>query len=636
MVFFSKHAISSLLAGWLILSLEPTVVGALPSDGKCSGDVVEMRTLGGTKYGDKPITLLTQDSVEITFEMSQEWTSDNLDYLFVRYRDTAFGSPTCHRFEGTNSTWKSDSLTAVCSKNSKIALVEVWASHSKFVSALDIATIPDCSCDTGDAELPIKNMVKYIFALECVTTCPSPSCSSSAPTVKAVDTAECVFDDSLNAVCEGNAIHAHDTITFASGEKTRVVGNIGVSSPANSITGEHEIKPGGKRLDSKQAGDFATTMWGTTGSYKDYYKDRDPSEYTDLGHTAVSEIGGMSFKPGIYVAEYAINFAYGTTITLDGGFDENAIFIFQAGTTLTTAADTFFILENGAKAKNVIWALGTAATLGARSILEGSILAGSSITFGTMSELRGCAIAQNAVTFESRGYVNVREQTGDDSACSNSNVGIGSCENFAVHARTTITFAGTAHPSVITNGDMGVSPGTAITGVAGTAYRFEGSGSIISGSSVFATSVMFDHADLRSRRSDEVYWGVGIYEIGGKTFGPGTYRVGEAINFAVGDPVILDGEGKENPTWLFQAGSTLVTAAGTYFELINGAKAENIIWALGTAATLGADSVVEGSVLAGTAITMGIKSQINGCAIAMTAVTFETEGFVSVPLLPTK
>jgi hypothetical protein len=94
---------------------------------------------------------------------------------------------------------------------------------------------------------------------------------------------------------------------------------------------------------------------------------------------------------------------------------------------------------------------------------------------------------------------------------------------------------------------------------------------------------------------------------------------------------MLDGQNKENPAWLFQAGSTFVAAADAHFILKNGAKAENIVWAVGTGATLGAKSVIQGSVLAGSAITMGVNSKIIGCAIAMTAISFETEGFVELP-----
>ena len=92
-------------------------------------------------------------------------------------------------------------------------------------------------------------------------------------------------------------------------------------------------------------------------------------------------------------------------VTLDGGNETNPEFLFIAGSTLVTAADTYFDLKNGAKAENIAWALGTAATLGARSHVAGSIMAGTAITFGTRSELHGCALAQSAVTFESEGSV---------------------------------------------------------------------------------------------------------------------------------------------------------------------------------------------------------------------------------------
>jgi len=64
-------------------------------------------------------------------------------------------------------------------------------------------------------------------------------------------------------------------------------------------------------------------------------------------------------------------------VTLDGLNEANPVFRFQAVSTLVTAANTYFILKNGARAENVVWALGAAATLGTNSVLEGSILAGA-------------------------------------------------------------------------------------------------------------------------------------------------------------------------------------------------------------------------------------------------------------------
>jgi hypothetical protein len=165
---------------------------------------------------------------------------------------------------------------------------------------------------------------------------------------------------------------------------------------------------------------------------------------------------------------------------------------------------------------------------------------------------------------------------------------------------------------------VGVSPGTSITG----AFEFDG-GKIESDSSDFAALVLAAHTEAMT--DDAVPMAI---EIGGLTFKPGTHRSGSAINFAHGTVVTLDGDNETNPVFRFIAKSTLVTAADTRFDLINGAKAENVLWTLGTAATLGARSVVEGSILAGTAITFGTQSELHGCALAQSAVTFESEGSV--------
>jgi hypothetical protein len=193
------------------------------------------------------------------------------------------------------------------------------------------------------------------------------------------------------------------------------------------------------------------------------------------------------------------------------------------------------------------------------------------------------------------------------------------CKNFAVHARTAVTFAGVI--TTIQGGDVGVSPGTSITG----AYQTnDGVVGVVWGtnSDGFAGSVTAAHNDAIAPHNDE--GPLMAIEIGGQTFTPGTHRSGSAINIAYNTEVTLNGTGE----YLFIAGTTLVTAAKTKIILTNGAKAKNVLWALGTAATLGANSVLEGSILAGTAITFGTHSKLNGCALAQSAVTFESEGYV--------
>jgi hypothetical protein len=180
--------------------------------------------------------------------------------------------------------------------------------------------------------------------------------------------------------------------------------------------------------------------------------------------------------------------------------------------------------------------------------------------------------------------------------------------------------------TTIHGGDVGVFPGTSITG----SYSFDSTDQgwqVVIDSTAFAASVTAAHAAAMTVRADATAMAV---EIGGLTFKPGTHRSSTAINLAFGTVVTLDGLNQANPVFLFQAATSLVTAANTRFILTNGAKAENVYWALGTAATLGTNSVVAGSILAGTAITFGAKASLHGCALAQSAVTFASEGSIEM------
>jgi hypothetical protein len=126
-----------------------------------------------------PITILESSPPDqVTFKISQEWTENNISYLFVRYKDDELAYPNCHAFEHVNATWISQPLTAFCNKFSKTALVEIWVSDASLMDS-DVAVLPDCSCDPPDSDsLP---MVKYVFQVECVSTCQVEECPRACP-----------------------------------------------------------------------------------------------------------------------------------------------------------------------------------------------------------------------------------------------------------------------------------------------------------------------------------------------------------------------------------------------------------------------------------------------------------------------
>ena len=77
----------------------------------------------------------------------------------------------------------------------------------------------------------------------------------------------------------------------------------------------------------------------------------------------VGDLGGMTLTPGLY--SFGAAATLGGTPTLNGGGDPNAVFIFQIGSTITTAANSAVVLTGGAHACHVTWLIGSSATLGA-------------------------------------------------------------------------------------------------------------------------------------------------------------------------------------------------------------------------------------------------------------------------------
>ena len=110
---------------------------------------------------------------------------------------------------------------------------------------------------------------------------------------------------------------------------------------------------------------------------------------------------------------------------------------------------------------------------------------------------------------------------------------------------------------------------------------------------------------------------------------PGKY---ESTSLDFSTKVYLDAENDPNAKFVFNIVTTLTTSANSKIILLNGAKEDNIFWVLGTALTMGANSILMGNVLAGTSISMGTNAEIFGRAIAQTAITCGTA--CSVTMVP--
>ena len=111
------------------------------------------------------------------------------------------------------------------------------------------------------------------------------------------------------------------------------------------------------------------------------------------------DLGGMTLGPGVYC--FNTSAAVTGTLTLDGQGNPNAVFVFQMGSTLTTATGAAVNLIGAAQATNVYWQVGSSATLGTNSTVAGNIVALASITMTTGATLHGRALARTgAVTMD--------------------------------------------------------------------------------------------------------------------------------------------------------------------------------------------------------------------------------------------
>lgn len=118
------------------------------------------------------------------------------------------------------------------------------------------------------------------------------------------------------------------------------------------------------------------------------------------GTTLTGDLGGRTLAPGVYC--YPTSAQLTGTVTLDAGGNPAAQFIFQAGSTLTTASASRVVLANGAQACNVWWQVGSSATLGSTTAFIGTIIALASNTLVTGATLNGRALARTgAVTLDS-------------------------------------------------------------------------------------------------------------------------------------------------------------------------------------------------------------------------------------------
>ncbi len=184
--------------------------------------------------------------------------------------------------------------------------------------------------------------------------------------------------------------------------KTSIGGNVGTSPITGAAIGLTCGEVNGIIYTVDAAGPLPcsvkdpTRLTAAVGDMEAAYNDAAGRTLPDAIDLGAGEIGGLTLAPGLY--KWGTSVSISKDVTLSGGPDD--VWIFQVAGTLTEASAKNVTLIGGAQAKNVIWAVAGAVTIGTTAHFEGTILSKTMIAMKTKASINGRLLAQTAVTLQ--------------------------------------------------------------------------------------------------------------------------------------------------------------------------------------------------------------------------------------------
>jgi hypothetical protein len=328
------------------------------------------------------------------------------------------------------------------------------------------------------------------------------------------------------------------------------------------------------------------------------------------GTHAPSFGSGETLTPGVYSIGGAGSVA--GTLTLDGQGDPNAVFIMKFKGAFTAGAGSNIVLLNDAKAANVYWIAQGALSVGANSIMKGTLFAyPGAITLGVNSSIEGRLISSSGAitvgvggTATMPGVMNIPINPMVSYTPAAAVDVLGSLENFSlfssIGAVANASFSGIL-------GDVGANVG-AISGFA-TSVQV---GSFYNGDAVTAQAkIDLDNAYNQLMLIPTTLPNHTPAFGSGEILEPGVYSTPGAGSLA--GTVTLDGGGDPDAIFIFKFNGAFAAGAQSKVILSNGTRRCNVFWISEGATSIGAFSYMKGTILAhGGAATMGAGGNLEG------------------------
>jgi hypothetical protein len=214
---------------------------------------------------------------------------------------------------------------------------------------------------------------------------------------------------------------------------------------------------------------------------------------------------------------------------------------------------------------------------------------------------------------------------------------LGSAQSFAVLATATVTSTG----ATIVTGDLGVGPGTAITGFDPSNVIYGLGGTVTPGPGIVNGTIYAGGPVPTQAESDALttYNLLALeactVNLTGQDLGtlaapltPGVYCFSSSAQLT--GTLVLDAQHNPNAVFIFKIGSTLTTASNSSVVVINGDTGcsgtnNSVFWLVGSSATLGTGTAFAGNILAASSITLTTGASVAGRAFALNgAVTMDT------------